>query len=273
MSDKRISALTEQTGLASGDYFAVDNAGNTESKKVDQAYFTGQYDDMQNILGSKNLMPNDATTQVVSGITFTKYSDGSIKANGTASANINFVLSSSFKVPKGDYILTDGVKNQSYYVDVKNGSTVIARARDDGAFTLSADATLNSEIWISSGLVLSNVIFYPMVRPANIANTDYVPYAKSNKELTDDVKQINTDLSNVKTYQQPSVGHMGSAYYTDLDIPIDDAVYGIICGVALTDTAIAVATQCYFSAINNIHVRVARWSNENDGYKLTIKYI
>ncbi len=194
MSDKRISALTEQTGLATGDFFAVDNAGETESKKIDQAYFSGQYDDMQNILGSKNLMPNEASTQVVSGITFTKYSDGRIKANGTASANINFTLSSSFWLPKGDYILTDGVKNQNYYVDIKNGSTVIARARDDGAFTLAADATLLSEIWITSGQTISNVTFYPMVRPANIPNTEYVPYAKSNKELTEDVASLNASF-------------------------------------------------------------------------------
>lgn len=194
MSDKRISALTEQTGLNTGDFLAIDNAGESESKKINQSFFSGQYSDMQNVLGSKNLMPNEATTQVVSGITFTKYSDGSIKANGTASANINFVLSSSFNLPKGDYILTDGVKNQSYYVDIKNGSTVIARARDDGEFTLAADTTLLSEIWIASGQVVSNVTFYPMVRPANIPNTEFVPYAKSNKELTEDVASLNSSL-------------------------------------------------------------------------------
>jgi len=248
MSDKRISALTEQAGLNTGDFLAIDNSGESESKKIDQAYFSGQYSDMQNVLGSKNLMPNEATTQVVSGITFTKYSDGSIKANGTASANINFVLSSSFTLPKGDYILTDGVKNQSYYVDIKNGSTVIARARDDGEFTLAADTTLSSEIWIPSGQVVSNVIFYPMVRPANIPNTEYVPYAKSNKELTEDVASLNASLnkySDIGVYLSKS--HTAASNIRSFDIPSDKKVID----AKLYDTAKPYIFEWYWDSTNS----------------------
>ncbi len=147
-----------------------------------------------NKLGSKNLLPNSAVTKTESGITFTVNSDGSVTANGTATTGISFVLESAFLLRKGDYILTDGVKNQSYYATIKNGGTVIARGRDDGAFTLTDDATLMGEIWISSGAVLSNVTFYPMVRLAEVKDTTYTPHAMTNRELTRKVsfnKEIN----------------------------------------------------------------------------------
>lgn len=48
MAGKRISALTEQTGLSSGDFFGVDNAGQTESKKLSSDYFTTRFNNVQN---------------------------------------------------------------------------------------------------------------------------------------------------------------------------------------------------------------------------------
>lgn len=48
MAGKRISALTEQTGLSSGDFFGVDNAGQTQSKKLNSEYFTKRFSNVQN---------------------------------------------------------------------------------------------------------------------------------------------------------------------------------------------------------------------------------
>lgn len=48
MAGKRISELTEQTGLSSGDFFGVDNAGQTASKKLNSEYFTKRFANVQN---------------------------------------------------------------------------------------------------------------------------------------------------------------------------------------------------------------------------------
>lgn len=66
---------------------------------------------------------------------------------------------------------------------------------------------------------------------------------------------------------------MGSAFYQDVNITVNDAVLHHIVGVAVTDTVVAVASQCYFTDATTIHVRVIRFDSSNSSYKLTIKYI
>lgn len=210
MAEKRISALTEQTGLATGDFLAIDNAGETESKKIDQAYFSGQYADMNNILGSKNLMPNNAVTVVIRGVTWTINSDGTIKANGTASggdSTLYYVSSSneateSITIPKGKYIytcLTSAGSDSTFRSEIYNRTNPARIGWDYGegvTFTLTAATNVLGSINIRSGQTVTNEIFKPMLRPAAVADSTYVPYAKSNKELTDDVATSNSSLNN-----------------------------------------------------------------------------
>ena len=210
MSDKRISALTEQTELNTGDFFAVDNAGETESKKIDQAYFSGQYSDMNNILGSKNLMPNNAVTVVLRGVTWTINSDGTIKANGTASggdSTLYYVSSSNdatagITIPKGKYTytcLTSAGSDTTFRSEIYNLTNPARIGWDYGegvTFTLTAATKVLGSINIRSGQTVTNEIFKPMLRPAAVADPTYVPYAKSNKELTEDVASLNASLSN-----------------------------------------------------------------------------
>lgn len=208
MAGKRISELTEQTGLATGDFLGIDNAGETASKKIDQAYFTGQYSDMNNILGSKNLMPNNAVTVVLRGVTWTINSDGTIKANGTASggdSTLYYVSSSNdatagITIPEGKYTytcLTSAGSDSTFRSEIYNLTNSYRIGWDYGegvTFTRTAATKVLGSINIRSGQTVTNEIFKPMLRPAAVADPTYVPYAKSNKELTDDVATLNSSL-------------------------------------------------------------------------------
>ena len=171
-------------------------------------------DDMNNILGAKNLLPNNATTQVLNGITFTVNADGSITANGTANADTWLWLRSyaqgGLYLPTGRYIINGSVSeasdayNWSVYVVIAGESTNLATdwGHDANGVEFENTSTSNrliSAIWIKSGAVLNNLLFKPMIRPASIKDATYIPYSKTNSELTVELsnfeKKFNTKVS------------------------------------------------------------------------------
>ena len=56
----------------------------------------------------KNKLNVTGTTQTISGVTYTVNSDGSVKANGTASANAVFYLNSSFEITDSQEYIFSG---------------------------------------------------------------------------------------------------------------------------------------------------------------------
>lgn len=149
--------------------------------------------------GAVNLFPITVTTQTVSGITFTVNNDGTITANGTSTAEISFSLYGS----QGNRLFDTGVlqKGKSYkisgtpsgitnaymYLRTSDGAT---RDSGEGAIVNTSLSTTggNFAIAMAENVTLNNVIFKPMITLADIPNSDYahyVPYAKSNKELTE----------------------------------------------------------------------------------------
>ena len=133
--------------------------------------------------GGKNRLENTYTTQTVSGVTLTVNEDGTIVANGTASATITAVLNSSIPLTQGQYILTGcpagGGSSSNYKIDiVKNGES--SRKIDTGSgttFDVDADGQYTARIVIYSGQVCSNLTFEPMVRLSSIADDTFAPYS------------------------------------------------------------------------------------------------
>ena len=154
-------------------------------------------DDMNNILGAKNLLPNKATTQVVNGITYTVNEDGSITADGTATSDASLYLAGVqsfglYNLKKGQYILSDGnngYSNEIYMQIHKYESPYTSYGGTRyGAktFTLSEDVNVVVRIFIANGVTVSNLTFKPMLRPASIKDESYVPFVMTNKQLTDE---------------------------------------------------------------------------------------
>ena len=127
----------------------------------------------------KNLLQNTATTQTVNGVTFTVNSDGSVKANGTAT-NIA-VLDNTVTLKSGSYILSMG-NNPNASVGMQlfrttdNTFIVSSMSQDNVVFTLEEETECKLRIRVSNGAVVSNFTFYPMIRLASITDSTYEPY-------------------------------------------------------------------------------------------------
>lgn len=167
---------------------------------------TNEFTDVNNILGAKNMCPNNASTTTQSGVTYTVNSNGSVKITGTATANSTIVLG-YVTLPKGKYKLTTGQTTESgatqflYAQEWNNGTwgNTLGRSNDSsggalGEFTLSADKTVGFLIGCNNGRT-GTVTLYPMCRPANIRNASYVPYAPTNRQL--DLQIKNADFEYV----------------------------------------------------------------------------
>jgi hypothetical protein len=191
---------------------------------------TGEVEPMLNVLGAKNLLPNNATSQIVNNVTYTVNSDGSVKVNGTASRDADLVLGYNIPVKnwfqkEGEYLLSFGDELQgepgneilSGYIAIFDNSKTprlqldkwCIRTNPVQSFTITKEMIESNTTWIQclvrvwSGKIVSNRTVYPMIRPASIQDDTYVPYAMTNRELTlvnMPFKKVSqgTDLNNLK---------------------------------------------------------------------------
>lgn len=173
--------------------------------------------DVNNMLGSKNILPNSATTQVINGITYTVAADGSINANGTATADsiLHIIPGTIGKLSAifskgGNYIISAGTTGSG--VDFFFGLEYTGSTWDIGEW-LKYTTYLSKEIYIdgtklnnsssyiecyikvNSGTTVSNIKVYPMLRPAKVKDATYVPYSKTNYELTTEISNCPNFLS------------------------------------------------------------------------------
>lgn len=157
-----------------------------------------EVNDIVNVLGAKNILNNEVTTSSDwHGVSRTVNADGTITLNGTSTAwdfaNFNYVQGQK-SIPSGTYIISGGCENTALAV-VADGN-IITRKYGSGEtiftitdnmvetyarFEISSDKTFTSE----------SSIIKPMIRLASDPDNIYVPYAMTNRELTD-VTQITT---------------------------------------------------------------------------------
>ena len=150
-----------------------------------------------NVLGAKNLLRNTASTQTASGVTFTVNSDGSVTVNGTPTETVTLNINTSVFLENGrQYILSgcpEGGEGNKYCISCYIGG--VFDIRDYGAGDALITGTGQNAIcriilWASAGAV--NFTFYPMIRPASITDDTYVPYAMTNRELTQELRPTKT---------------------------------------------------------------------------------
>ena len=173
---------------------------------------------IENVYGAKNLIPYPCNqfSRTNNGITFTDNGDGTVTANGTATADASYNISQrygvsggSFSLKNGNYLLSgcESGSNTTFFLQTgvtKNGVFSLLNKNYDGDTAITVDGDDNSndsaniavQIVIRSGQTLTNKVFKPMIRLASIQDDTWVPYAKTNKELTDDVNEIEEDLEN-----------------------------------------------------------------------------
>lgn len=136
----------------------------------------------------KNLLPNNATSQTMNGITFTINSDKSITINGTARGRADLYIygqstdnGNYVKIPKGIYSIdTSKITNGKlfYMFREKTAGTTFATPSNSSAISLmsSQDCYFYGIVLaVENGVTLNNYTIYPMLEKGNQATT-YEPY-------------------------------------------------------------------------------------------------
>lgn len=194
------SSLSNKVDKVAGKGLSTNDYDDTEKGKV--ADNASAIEAMVNQYGSKNLAPNNASTTEMSPVTFTVNSDKSVSVarTGNHSSWRTLVLSKNITLKAGTYILSSGYTGDEQYtvyfelVD-STGSVAKTDLSDAVTFTIQTDITNGMfQIAVRPGNSTFNVTIKPMLRDARVADSTYVPYAMTNRELTNRV--LNPSYSN-----------------------------------------------------------------------------
>lgn len=165
------------------------------------------------ISGSKNVVPypymgiNTNTIFLDNGITYSVNSAREIIVNGTSSSQgsyCNIANVGEYLERNVPYVLSgcpSGGSTSSYYLSYENRASSID-VKDVGGsveFTLTQGEDLTDvsllKIVIAPNTTVTNLTFKPMIRLASIQDDTYYPYAKTNRELTENVNVIDGKIS------------------------------------------------------------------------------
>ena len=206
----------------------------------------------QNTTSGKNLLPNNATTQTIDGVTFTVNDDRTILVNGTntGTSSIRYTIykddSMSTIINAGDYILSnsisgsvpDGVNlaltlypvggGSSYSPHCSNNETTLNYAKDLKLYMARID--------IPSGTTVDNLLFKPMLRLASITDSTYEPYTNGptpNPDYKQDIVNITGDddgcitetISNSSNQNSLEIDLLNNELCSNKNLSVKDEVY------------------------------------------------
>ena len=166
-------------------------SGKAVAEVVEQIYADN------GVLGAKNLLPNGATSQTIHGITFTVNADGSVTANGTITEICYLTLTEHLDTSSLAGCLINGLP-------IENEPGIAYRIHSRSSYVSLKDFVKNNDILtdvgndvclsirIATEQTINNLTFYPMLRLASDPDDTYVPYAMTNRELTEAIASIPT---------------------------------------------------------------------------------
>lgn len=234
MRIKNLPSILSMDG--SQDALVIEQTDGSEDKsrkvspaQIKQYVLGNSIDDIYSVMGqngAKNLIPYpyNGTTQVNHGVTFTVNNDGTVIANGTANgiAQLYLVLGDVALSAAGNLVINtnkplflsgcpSGGGNTTYRIQygLTDGTTYWAKTASDTGrgVKITPIAGLNSycfvviKIMVFDGCTVNNLTFKPMLRYASDTDNTYQPYAKTNRQLTDELsgKQDTLTFDNAPT--------------------------------------------------------------------------
>ena len=149
--------------------------------------------------GAYNIAPNDITSQVLNGVTVVKNADNTVTLNNTAvSPGFTLYAFNKIQIPDGTYKLVGCPSGASdnFRMTLLCNNNNTSKGNDTGSgliftYNASTDINLSLYLWVKTGYTCDNVVFKPMITTdLNATYNDYVPYAMTNRELTEKVDEL-----------------------------------------------------------------------------------
>lgn len=173
-----------------------------EGKELSSNDYTSEEKDKLGGVGTsqgRNLIPCPSTNRTTNGITYTVQSDGSVLANGTASAENNAYYNFAYKTLKLDdtsYTLScEGLPKSVYvYVYDETISKAVANVSDTPVtktFVGDSTHTYSLSINVGKGTSVSDLAIKPILEMGTIAHA-YEPISESNVNLKDAIDKVST---------------------------------------------------------------------------------
>lgn len=158
--------------------------------------------------GAKNILENTAdASRVVAGVTWAKNADGSITATGTstgvsavrvAGVQGSSTYASAVPIPRGTYIISaSGFELTRYrfalgfFADANSTRETTNIYNDESVLEVTTDTARYdfSCVIAQAGEVMTGQTWFPMIRPAAITDSTFQPYAPTNRQLYELIKQ------------------------------------------------------------------------------------
>lgn len=182
----RVKDEVLETGEASDSYIHVEDSAMAELQeiKVDGVC-------KQNTTTGKNLLPNNAESRTLNGVTFTKNSDGTVVVNGTATTSCFYNIISDNELP----ITTTGLILSGTPINGSSSSYRLRATYTDSSYSedIGSSIKLKDEkvlqivtIVITNGTTCNNLIFKPMI---SSDGGDYEPYTGGQPSPSPDYPQ------------------------------------------------------------------------------------
>lgn len=211
-SEYETGDVSEINPLTIDQIFLKEIAANTAGQSGDITELEGKVADntaaieaIENVLGAKNVLPNNATSQTSQGVIFTVNADGSITLSGSLQGvsytGVN--IAENYNIPI-DCIM-NGMPSNVPHVFLEcvasDWSGIVKRDYGSGTYINASEFVGKSalvRIIVESGADLSTpVTIYPMIRDARITDPTYVPYSMTNRELTEKVVVLTQRIDTV----------------------------------------------------------------------------
>lgn len=203
--------------------------------------------DIVNVYGAKNLLENTLSSGTSQSVTYTVNTNKSISFSGTAAATFTICIG-VINVKQGKSYTLSGGYSSNVHLDLRvatSGSSAIwnnnteskavVSPQESGAlltFTANADETVYVHFRVGNGTNTSGAVLYPMIRLASIEDDTYVPYAKTNRELTADLMnevatRAKLGAHNCVNFDTPLYGEANTSYTkTDTGVRITNTTSG-----------------------------------------------
>lgn len=150
--------------------------------------------------------PYTETTRTENGITFTDNGDGTVTANGTATANSVFYSQNNLVLPSGNYVLSGGNNAGStsvvlHYLD-ESGNSVYITSYSEESFSLTEQKAVVVYLQVFSGKTVSNFVFKPMLNEGT-EPLPYEPYFEGLRSASvTEIESVGVNLIDLATFKK-----------------------------------------------------------------------